>query len=111
VDSQERAQGTVVSVTIVHSMTDLNSADYPFQMEVVSFLTLFQYNLVRIHPFADGNGRVARLLTALLCMRAGLPPLIISAEVREQYISVLACAHKCLRASARRHGGVAHRDT
>ena len=31
---------------------------------------------VRIHPFANGNGRIARLLANCLAMRYGLPPFI-----------------------------------
>lgn len=31
---------------------------------------------VRIHPFANGNGRVARLLANALAMRYGLPPFV-----------------------------------
>ena len=31
---------------------------------------------IRIHPFANGNGRTARLLANLLAMRYGLPPFV-----------------------------------
>jgi cell filamentation protein len=31
--------------------------------------------LILIHPFRDGNGRVARLLALLMALQAGLPPL------------------------------------
>lgn len=31
--------------------------------------------LVLIHPFREGNGRLARLLTLLMALQAGLPPL------------------------------------
>lgn len=45
---------------------------------------------VRIHPFADGNGRMARLLANVLVLEAGYPPLIIPREWRSVYISALA---------------------
>ncbi|MFH2019366.1 MAG: Fic family protein [bacterium] len=45
--------------------------------------------LVSIHPFADGNGRVARLLMNWLLMQAGYPPAIIEKEERKKYIESL----------------------
>ena len=45
---------------------------------------------VHIHPFWDGNGRIARLLANIPLLRAGLPPLTISQGDRRQYIRLLA---------------------
>lgn len=45
---------------------------------------------VHIHPFWDGNGRVARLLANIPLLRAGLPPLTIPQADRRQYIQLLA---------------------
>lgn len=45
---------------------------------------------VRIHPFFDGNGRLARLLANLPVLRAGYPPIVIDARLRRQYIGLLA---------------------
>lgn len=44
---------------------------------------------VTIHPFIDGNGRVARLLMNLLLMRYGYPIAIISKEDRLRYYDAL----------------------
>jgi Fic family protein len=44
-----------------------------------------------IHPFEDGNGRVARLLANLVVCRNGLPPLIVrSKSDRGRYIDALS---------------------
>jgi len=45
------------------------------------------YKLVSIHPFADGNGRTARLLMNLLLMQGGYPPALIRKEDRRRYIN------------------------
>ena len=43
----------------------------------------------QIHPFQDGNGRVARVLASLIFLRAGWFPLVIDRDNREQYITAL----------------------
>lgn len=45
---------------------------------------------VRIHPFADGNGRMARLLANMPVLKSGEPPILIPKERRMEYIRLLA---------------------
>ena len=53
----------------------------------------FHHELVRIHPFADGNGRVARLVENWVLMHDLYPPLIISTvKERQAYIKELAAS-------------------
>ena len=42
-----------------------------------------------IHPYADGNGRMARLLANIPMLRAGRPPLLIDVAARRDYIALL----------------------
>jgi Fic family protein len=49
----------------------------------------FHYEFIRIHPFDDGNGRMARILMNFTLMRFGFPPVIIKTEDRENYFSAL----------------------
>jgi len=46
-------------------------------------------SFVRIHPFFDGNGRVARLIANLPLLRCGQPPLLIAMDRRVEYIDLL----------------------
>ncbi len=47
--------------------------------------------LTHIHPFEDGNGRLARLVANYVLAGAGLPPVIIKhASERSQYLDALA---------------------
>ena len=51
------------------------------------------FHLVHIHPFADGNGRTARLLMNLLLLQAGYPPAVLRTEGRTRYYDALDQAH------------------
>jgi len=45
-----------------------------------------------IHPFVDGNGRMARLLSNLRLLRAGFPPMVLRKKVRKSYYDALESA-------------------
>ena len=49
----------------------------------------FHYKFIRIHPFDDGNGRLARILMNFVLMQFGYPPVIIKTEDKNNYFSVL----------------------
>lgn len=55
-----------------------------------SIYTRLHTPFVHIHPFADGNGRLARLISNLPLLRAELPPIIIPKEWRQEYVALLA---------------------
>ena len=50
------------------------------------------HRFVRIHPFQDGNGRMARLLMAYVFARVGEFPPVIATELRNDYIMSLELA-------------------
>ena len=60
----------------------------------VEFAALLHERLVFIHPFKDGNGRVARLLMNLALIQEGYLPAVIPPILRADYISLLEKAHK-----------------
>lgn len=50
------------------------------------------HRFTQIHPYQDGNGRVARALTTLVLLRADLLPLVIDRDLRTEYITALEAA-------------------
>ena len=60
----------------------------------VEYAALLHIKLVNIHPFADGNGRTARLLMNLALLQAGYEITIIPPAVRSEYLDALKSTNK-----------------
>ena len=54
---------------------------------------LIHGELVKIHPFVDGNGRTSRLVMNLSLMNSGYVPVIIKKDKRLEYYTALDKAH------------------
>lgn len=50
---------------------------------------LFHYKFVRIHPFDDGNGRIARLLMNYILLKHNLPPVVVKSSDKSNYLTAL----------------------
>lgn len=62
------------------------------QVHPVELAAQLHHRFVCIHPFVDGNGRIARILMNLVLMQAGYTPAIIPVEERERYLLGLQAA-------------------
>jgi Fic family protein len=64
--------------TLIHELTDwLNKIEHPCIVQA----SMTHLNFVMIHPFRDGNGRMARCLQSLVLARGGvLSPVFMSIE-------------------------------
>ncbi len=68
----------------VNSLTRLKETLHP-----VEYAAMVHIIFVNIHPFVDGNGRVARLLMNLALLQSGYNIVVIPPIVRADYISAL----------------------
>lgn len=59
------------------------------KIHIIELSALLHHKLVHIHPFFDGNGRIARLAMNLLLMQAGYPLVVILKNDRKKYYDVL----------------------
>jgi len=60
--------------------------------EIVGALAETHVELVLIHPFREGNGRISRVLSTLMALQAGLPLLdfgTIAGEKKENYFAAV----------------------
>lgn len=60
----------------------------------VEFAALLHKKIIFIHPFKDGNGRVARLLMNASLIQDGYLPVVIPPILRREYIDSLEKAHR-----------------
>lgn len=67
----------------------INELQAPSSAEVAFVAAKAHYDFVLIHPFDDGNGRMARLLMNLILIKYGFPPAIIKTQDKQQYFSAL----------------------
>ncbi|MBB5033000.1 Fic family protein [Prosthecobacter vanneervenii] len=61
-------------------------------LPVAACIAKLHHDFIIIHPFEDGNGRVARLLVNYVLMRGGWLPLIVHTEEKEDYLTALRLA-------------------
>ncbi|CAK7066389.1 MAG: hypothetical protein DELT_01653 [Desulfovibrio sp.] len=59
----------------------------------VEYAVLLHKKLVFIHPFEDGNGRVARLAMNTALIQRGYLPILVPPVLRAEYIAALEAAH------------------
>ena len=75
-------------------MTDLISwyreAEKSGQYSPAELCALFHYRYIRIHPFEDGNGRIARLLMNFILLRHHYPMIVVKSADKENYLRALS---------------------
>jgi hypothetical protein len=71
-------------------LTDFNKTR-PIQCPIQAMAAYVRTHIVfvRIHPFFDGNGRMARLIANLPVLAAGFPPILVPMSRRSDYIDLL----------------------
>lgn len=61
-------------------------------LEFLVALAVTHHEFTLIHPFDDGNGRVARLVTNYALLKKGLPPIVIPSSRKTDYLKSLGQA-------------------
>ena len=76
-------------VKLMDELIEKLSGSKTHPVETAAYL---HHRFVHIHPFIDGNGRVARLLTNLYLIALGYPAIVLKTEARGKYYKFLRAA-------------------
>jgi len=73
---------------VSHTNESLKNADIndPDKHHLTIATYFHQQFLNRIHPFADGNGRIGRIFTNLILLKSGYPPIFIKEVNKDEYL-------------------------
>ena len=55
----------------------------------IELAAMFHYRYIRIHPFDDGNGRIARLMVNYILFKHGYPMIVVKADDKQNYLMAL----------------------
>ena len=66
-----------------------NAAEQEGKLSPVELAALFHYRYIRIHPFEDGNGRIARLMVNFILTRHDYPMIVVRSRKKSEYLEAL----------------------
>lgn len=69
-----------------------NEEEMKSDLSAVEIASLFHYRYIRIHPFEDGNGRIARLMVNFILLRHNYPMIVIHSKNKKTYLHALGLA-------------------
>ena len=74
-------------------MSDLvdwyNDAEKSGKFTPIELAAIFHYRYIRIHPFEDGNGRIARLMVNYILTRHDYPMIVVRSRKKKEYLEAL----------------------
>jgi len=85
-------KGVDIKLSLPHQISNnMENLLYKFKSNHMDLEDIAEFHILfeKIHPFADGNGRVGRLLTAYQAIQNNIVPPLIKNESRDKYLKAI----------------------
>ena len=85
-------KGVDIKLSLPHQISnDIENLLYRFKSNDIDLKGIAEFHILfeRIHPFADGNGRVGRLLMAYQAIQNNIVPPLIKNESKDEYLKAI----------------------
>lgn len=85
-------KGVVIKLSAPNKISnDIENLLYKFNSNNMSLEDIAEFHILfeRVHPFADGNGRVRRLIMAFQAIQNNIVPPLIENEHRSEYLQAI----------------------
>ena len=89
-------KGVNIGLSLPHKIAnEIENLLYKFPSNNMNLENIAEFHILfeRIHPFADGNGRVGRLLMAYQTIQNNIVPPLIKNESRDEYLKAINNKH------------------
>lgn len=77
----------------IDRLVQLYNAYLEGETHPIALAAWLHHRFISIHPFSDGNGRVARALSLLVLIQREYAPIVVRRDNREEYIEALDLAN------------------
>jgi len=85
-------KGVDIKLSLPHQISnDIENLFYRFKSNDMDLKDIAEFHILfeRVHPFADGNGRVGRLIMAFQAIQNNIVPPLIENEHRREYLKAV----------------------
>jgi Fic family protein len=84
----DRVEGEMKKLILKTNSLIVNTDLKELEKHPITTATYFHNRFLEIHPFEDGNGRIARIITNQIFLKNDFPPIFLKSVNRDEYLKL-----------------------